>query len=343
MGFRFFRRVRLLPGLSLNLSKGGLSLSAGVPGARLTVGTSGVRATAGIPGTGLYYTEKLDGRAGGARRRRGRAPAAPSAPSRGPLDLSWFDRLIKPKSEERWIDGLRALLEGRGSDARRELEGARRGPDRDLLLAFLRLRDEDLGGAEALFESALRAPRLGAALAALGLEVELRVPISEHVSARVGPDRRGALIGLAEARQHAGDLDGAIAALDELAGLEPGDPALAVSRAELLLERAAPGDLEAVVALAAGVENESAVHAALLLHGGRALRLLGLPTGARDALTKALRRRKGRPAELLRDARYERALCYEALGQRSRARQELERVYAEDPDHEDTAQRLGLG
>ncbi len=82
---------------------------------------------------------------------------------------------------------------------------------------------------------------------------------------------------------------------------------------------------------------------ALLLHGGRALRLLGLPTGARDTLTKALRRRKGRPAELLRDARYERALCYEALGQRSRARQELERVYAEDPDHEDTAQRLGLG
>jgi tetratricopeptide (TPR) repeat protein len=342
MGFRFFRRLRLLPGLSLNLSKSGVSLSAGVPGARLTFGTSGVRATAGIPGTGLFYTEKLGTRQR-SRRAAGRPGEGGAEPGAGSLDLSWFDRLVKPKSEEHWIDGLRALLEGRGPDARRHLEAARPGPDRDLMLGFLRLRAGDLAGAVTLLESAASAPRLGAALEELGLEVELLVPISEHASARVQPDRRGALLGLAEARQHGGDLDGAIAALDELAGLEPEDPALALSRAELLLERGAPGDLERVVELAAGVENETTVHAALLLYGGRALRRLGLTTGARDALTKALRRRKDRPPELLRDARHERALCYEALGQRSRARAEFERVYAEDPGHEDVAARLGLG
>ena len=337
MGFRFFRRVRLLPGLDLNLSKGGISLSAGVPGARLTAGTSGLRATAGLPGTGLYYTRKLDTRGGRGRRSGGSAGAAKS-----PLDLSWFDRLVKPKSEERWIDGLKALLEGRIDEARRHLEGARTGPDRDLLLAFLRLGAGESAEAEPLFASALRSSRLGAALAELGLEVELQLAISEHVAARIGPDRRGALLGLAEARQHAGDTAGALAALDELAALEPTDPALALSRAELRLERGGREDLQRVVELAAGVENETEVHAALLLHAGRALRELGLPTGARDALTRALRRRKDRSEELLRAARYERALCYEELGQRSRARSELERVYAEEPGYEDVADRLGL-
>ena len=54
--FRFYRRTRIFPGLSLNLSKSGPSLTFGVRGAHLTVGPTGVRKTVGIPGTGLYYT-----------------------------------------------------------------------------------------------------------------------------------------------------------------------------------------------------------------------------------------------------------------------------------------------
>ena len=56
----------------------------------------------------------------------------------------------------------------------------------------------------------------------------------------------------------------------------------------------------------------------------------------------ALRRRKGRSDELLRALRYERALVYEDLGKPRRARAELEKLYAEDPDDEDVAARLGL-
>ncbi len=54
--FRFYRRVNIFPGLSVNLSKSGPSLSVGVRGAHVTVGRSGVRKTVGIPGTGIYYT-----------------------------------------------------------------------------------------------------------------------------------------------------------------------------------------------------------------------------------------------------------------------------------------------
>lgn len=53
---RLFRRVRLAPGVTLNLAKHGPSVSFGVRGAHLTVGRSGIRKTVGIPGTGLFAT-----------------------------------------------------------------------------------------------------------------------------------------------------------------------------------------------------------------------------------------------------------------------------------------------
>jgi hypothetical protein len=57
MGLRFRRRVSLLPGLRLNLSKSGASISVGHKGAWVTVGPRGRRMTVGLPGTGLYWTE----------------------------------------------------------------------------------------------------------------------------------------------------------------------------------------------------------------------------------------------------------------------------------------------
>jgi Protein of unknown function (DUF4236) len=56
MGFRFNRRVRLLPGLRLNFGKTGVSTSIGTRGAWLTFGKRGTRATVGLPGTGMSYT-----------------------------------------------------------------------------------------------------------------------------------------------------------------------------------------------------------------------------------------------------------------------------------------------
>ena len=56
MGFRFFRRIPILPGIYLNFSKSGVSISFGINGARLTLGKNGIRKTIGLPGSGLYYT-----------------------------------------------------------------------------------------------------------------------------------------------------------------------------------------------------------------------------------------------------------------------------------------------
>jgi len=74
----------------------------------------------------------------------------------------------------------------------------------------------------------------------------------------------------------------------------------------------------------------------------KALHGLELLDAARDTLTGALRRKKDLSADLLRAVRYERIQVYEDLGQHRRARSDLEKLYAEAPDYEDVATRLGV-
>lgn len=59
MASRFQKRIKIAPGIRLNLSLGGVSMSAGPRGTSVTVGKDGVYGNAGIPGTGLSYRKKL--------------------------------------------------------------------------------------------------------------------------------------------------------------------------------------------------------------------------------------------------------------------------------------------
>jgi hypothetical protein len=56
MGFRFQRRIRIFRGLTLNLSKSGVGISAGVRGFHTGIDAKGRRYTsAGLPGTGISW------------------------------------------------------------------------------------------------------------------------------------------------------------------------------------------------------------------------------------------------------------------------------------------------
>lgn len=61
MAWSYRRRIKIIPGVHLNLSKGGISTSIGVRGANLTLGKSGTYLNTGIPGTGIYQRQKLSG------------------------------------------------------------------------------------------------------------------------------------------------------------------------------------------------------------------------------------------------------------------------------------------
>lgn len=340
MGFRFWRRKKIAPGVTLNLSKSGGSLSFGTRGAHYTAGPRGQRATAGIPGTGLFYTTTLKGGGG-----KGRAAPPPGPADADRLSMGFFKRLVTPRDHEDLVDGCRELAGGNEAAALGHLEQALHLADAAYLAGFIALNRGHAEKAGAyLAIAADRSDRLGSVFGQYGISPTLLLPITDEVTALVGPDQRGVLLGLVELHQMEERPREALESLRRLQELDPRDVVVRLSAAELLLDLA-PGDRETcreVVERTGEVTNESHIHAALMLYKARALRCLGLSVAARDTLTAALRRRKDRPPELLRTLRYERAQVYGELGRRSRARSEYERIYAEDPDFEDVADRLGL-
>ncbi len=60
MAFRFQKRIKIAPGVRLNVSKSGVSTSLGGRGGTVNLSSKGVRTTVGIPGTGLSWS-KLTG------------------------------------------------------------------------------------------------------------------------------------------------------------------------------------------------------------------------------------------------------------------------------------------
>jgi hypothetical protein len=61
MGIRFRKRAKIAPGINLNFSKSGTSVTVGGKGGSINIGKNGVYGNAGIPGTGIYAREKISG------------------------------------------------------------------------------------------------------------------------------------------------------------------------------------------------------------------------------------------------------------------------------------------
>ncbi len=343
MALRFWRRVRVAPGVTMNLSKRGGSLSFGPRGAKYTMGTSGRRGTVSLPGTGLFYTVRDGGRGGSAR--QGAAPEQPSIDAAHRLNLGFFKRLFTPANERALVEGLKAMVQNNEDEALEHFEAGHELADAHWLAGILRLRRKHFNDAEAHLRYCLRhVSSLSDHLGKYGVEPITSLAITPEVTAHIQPRLRGTLLALAEVYQANGNPDEARRCLDQLIQDHPDDVVVQLSLAELLLEKDGErrSAAEQIVRMTGKLDNETPVHATLLLYKGRALCELGLHDAAFRTLTVAYRRKKDRDPELLRTIRYERALAYEAAGRGSRARSELEALYAEDPDYEDVAARLGM-
>jgi tetratricopeptide (TPR) repeat protein len=145
--------------------------------------------------------------------------------------------------------------------------------------------------------------------------VEVEVPVGRHA---VG-------LALAELLRRRGDRDGAVALLRELG------PTTVALLALVGLHQEA-GDHAAVVELTADVTNEDDLSALLCTFRGVALREQRRHEAARAAFREALRSKRRDPAVRHR-ALLERAATALAEGKVELARQDLDRVTAEDPDH----------
>lgn len=69
MGLYFRKRVKILPGIHLNISKTGTSWSVGTRGASVNFGKKGTYLNTGIPGTGIYSRTKIFGNDNGKKRK----------------------------------------------------------------------------------------------------------------------------------------------------------------------------------------------------------------------------------------------------------------------------------
>ncbi len=335
--------MKIAPGLTLNLSKSGGSLSVGPRGAKLTVGARGRRATVGIPGTGLFYTQTAYGGRRGKSGRRAPAEKAPALPPEDRLTLGFFKRLVTPAGEKSFVDGCRELAQGRYAAALPHFVASTHLTDGAFMAGFLYLKQEHTDKAIPLLEQAARDYRqLGGYFGKYDLTLTFNLPITEEAQAHVGPTLRGALLTLVEAYQMAENWNAAYKRLQRLRKLESDDVVILLSMVELLWQ-ANHGNEETcrhIVKLTKDVGNDSCVHTALRLYKARSLNGLNMHSAARDILTQTLRRRKDRPKDLMLALRYERALAYESLGQPKRTRSDLEKVFAQDPDFEDVADRL---
>ena len=61
MAWSFRRRIKILPGVHLNIGKNGLSTTFGMRGVSITTGKNGTYLNTGIPRTGFYNRQKIGG------------------------------------------------------------------------------------------------------------------------------------------------------------------------------------------------------------------------------------------------------------------------------------------
>lgn len=150
MGLRLRKSVRLMPGVRVNFSMRGASLSVGGRGARVNLSSRGVRTTVGIPGTGLSWSQTT-------RAPRTRAPS-----------LRSIEAAARREEREQQKREAQALIEARQAELRALTEHWRQMPDVPSRNAFATACNERPFDAS---EEAPQAPDAGQAARALRHEL----------------------------------------------------------------------------------------------------------------------------------------------------------------------------
>lgn len=337
MGFRFNKRIKIMPGLTMNVSKSGIGYSAGGKGVRVTKRADGrVTRTISAPGTGLSHTRTVSGGAAKTSTRTAAPrparpavvtpPPPPRPPQPGVLAPRWEKDLFSETSNSRSNDYAQVAAKHPDAPGLRVLCATVEG-----LWHFTRLNTGSgdprraralLGWAAANGSGDLgRHPFVTKYLAERTWPVEIAGGVVAHLTL----EQDVALLAAAELHQTAGDLEAAIWVVEQA---EP-TTAAALSLAELYSDA---GRDDEVVDLTNGLTNEDDATALLLVLRGRAFAQQGLNDAARLALKEAMRVRS-RPAEIRHRALLERAGINLAQNKKAAARKDIETVYSEDPTY----------
>ena len=335
MGFRIQKSIRLGKLLRLNISKSGIGISAGIPGLRIGTGPRGAYFSAGLPGTGLSYRQKIS-----SNRKADSADlstktkaqvAPPETPSPG---------FFAPRHEKELAKGLEDYEAGQEDAALEHFLAAAPDEPGAAILAATILAEREGGEYQAieLLEGVVQSdgefptPLMEKYLAS----TEIDINVTPNVNVSVPVDGLAATLLLVELYQSNRRVREAIALLEEVAELA-NEPVLILSLCELYASREI---WDGIIDRARQVEPVDDVTLEIVIYYGRTMQEKGLHEAAISVFSKALRKKKDRNPQLLREAAYWRAISYQEQGKRSQAQKEFELLYAEDPNFRDVAQRL---
>jgi len=334
MGFRFYKRVKIAPGVSINISKSGPSLSFGPRGMKHTVGPRGTRTTFGIPGTGIYYTTTNS--------KKTRQAPVPSPTNQ--LDQGFFKQLFYSEGEKNFIQGLKFFLSGNLNEA--FLAFQKSGlTDGDFMCGFILLGKNDYIGAERyLLICQNNLTQLGSMINKINQDMELLLNVTEYIEAPIHLDRRGLALSLVEAYQHQNKYSESLQILTEIWNDNPSDKIVCLSLTDVICmsESAQMHQIKDIIELTKAIENEEPIDTNILYLRSYGLYRLDLLDAAIEQLTGILRRTKNRPDDLMIDIRYLRGQMYEVNGQLSKAKKDYQLIYSKNPSYEDIADKLGL-
>lgn len=320
MSIRFQRRIKLLPGLRLNISKSALGLSLGVPGARASINTRGeIYTSAGIPGSGLYSIERVNLKS----RKRSRKKIQPGELAQ-PIPTPTIFASRKKKALHRALHAgtVEAIL-----------AVGDKHPEISLVAEAHALPRHLMGTSQDLPKLLATAKKLWERRSefseeplfyeyAKGAEITLAAAPGVQIPMEYGLIPLGLIY--VELLQLNQDFEKALEVAETLPANQA--TALAVCESELQL-----GRWDSVLETTDEIENIDDATALLLIYRAIALRQLGHLDGSIEALRLA-RSSKKRHEDVLNKALFERARTYHAMGKSNQAKKDLEKIIATDSD-----------
>lgn len=236
MGLRFHKRIKLLPGISLNLGKKSASISVGGRGAKLTVGTKGKHLTFGIPGSGLYYTTKLDKK----QKKQAQRIYYPKSliENTSSISTSNYNLSSFQNTNNNLLSGILAYNK---KDYNLAIQYLQQDStlEASLILAMIYYLKKDFSKAKSLLEFIANHPnkeKLGESFRELKIIPTISFFITNEIFVKSELDLVVALLILTEIYQIEGNLELALKTLNQAYNLSPNDNMILLSLIEIIYE-----------------------------------------------------------------------------------------------------------
>lgn len=336
MGFRFSKRVNILPGVSMNFSKSGPSFSFGPKGLKYTVGPKGTRTTLGVPGTGLYYTTS-----------KSWSNTSTNIPQQSdPFNnVGFFKQMLMSPSERQLVHGLQALSKGRTGEAKDCFRQGFPLLDCVFLYGYLVLGEGSCAEAETSFSQCfMNIQELGKTIGKIDANFELLLAISEYIEGPIQIDGRGLGLAMVEALQKQNKHEETYDLIEQLCRSFPNDKVVKLSAIDFIAQASASSREQQnfAVELSSNISNDEPIDTNILYLRAYVFYQLDLVDAAVNQLTDILRKTKNRSEELMMDIRFLRGQIYELSGQKTKSKKDYEMIYSKNPNYQDVAERLGV-